>query len=121
MLIVTGAGRDVYGGSDTSYTGALVKLLGATNVLGPIPAGAPIAGFGTVDLGQLATRNPDVVLAIPAGNGTLAADIRSSPAWMGTNAVKNGRVYELDPGTYLRNPGPSVAGAVEHLYELLYP
>jgi ABC-type Fe3+-hydroxamate transport system substrate-binding protein len=120
VLIVTGAGRDVYGGSDSSYTGALTKLLGANNLLGTLPVGAPIAGFGTVDLGQLATRNPDVVLAIPAANGTLAADIRSSPAWANTNAVKRNKVFELDSPTYLRSPGPHVADAVEHLYQILY-
>ncbi len=126
VLILTGAGRELYGGSDATYAGSLVTLLAATNVLGVLPAGAPIPGFGTVDLGQLASKNPDVVLTIPTGGAavggsTLAADLRASPAWAGSNAVKNNRVYEIDPNLYLRNPGPNVADAMEHLYSLLYP
>jgi iron complex transport system substrate-binding protein len=121
VIIVTGAGRDVYGGGDQSYAGGLVKLLGATNALGALPAGAPIAGFGTVDLGQLASKNPDLVLAIPAAGSTLANDVRTSPAWAGTAAVKNGRVYELDPALFLKAPGPRIADAIEKLYSVLYP
>jgi ABC-type Fe3+-hydroxamate transport system substrate-binding protein len=121
VLVVTGSGRDVYGGSNATYVGSLLAKLGANNVLGSLPGGAPIAGFGTVDLGQLASRNPDAVLAIPSGAGTLVNDITSSPAWASTAAVRNGRVYQLDATLFLRSPGPRVAEALEKLVVLLYP
>lgn len=121
VLIVTGSGREVYAGSEATYAGGLVKKLGATNVMAEVPQGAPLAGFGLVELGQVAARNPGVVLAIPSGAGGLAAQIRSSPAWATATAVVSGRVFELDAGLYLRRPGPLVADALEELARLLYP
>ena len=110
VLVVTGAGREVYGGSDATYVGSLLAKLGAKNVLGALPAGAPIAGFGTVDLNQLAGRNPDAVLAIPSGAGTLVADITGSPAWAETTAVRDGRVYPLDADAVPAQPRPARRG-----------
>jgi len=121
VLILTGTGRDVYAASDATYAGSLVTKLGGRNVLGAVPSGGPLAGFGLVDVGQVAVKNPDVVLVIPAGPGGLAAEIRASPAWAGSAAVKAGRVYELDTGLYLRSPGPRAAEAIEQLGGMLYP
>jgi iron complex transport system substrate-binding protein len=121
VLLLTGAGTEVYAGSDATYAGSLLKKLGATNVLGAAPTGAPIAGFGVVEVSQVATTNPDVILIIPSGTGGLADEIQSSPLWAGVPAVKNGRVFEVDRQVYLRAPGPRVAGALEELAALLYP
>ena len=121
VLILTGSGREVYAGSDSTYVGDLVRLLGGKNILGNTPQGAPIAGFGLVELAQLASLDPDVVLVIAAGQGDLADTIRTSPEWQSTRAVANGQVYELDTLRWLRSPGPRVAEAVEELAEMLYP
>jgi iron complex transport system substrate-binding protein len=121
VLILTGAGRDVYAGSDATYLGSLVAKLGGRNVLGAAPEGAPIAGFGLVEINQIAVKNPDVVLVIPSGPGGLAAAVRASPAWANSSAVKAGRVFELDTATFLRSPGPGVADALDQLARLLYP
>jgi ABC-type Fe3+-hydroxamate transport system substrate-binding protein len=111
----------VYAGSDATYLGDLVRLLGGTNVLGGVPQGAPIAGFGLIEITQAAALDPQVVLIITSGQGDLADAIRTSPEWAGSSAVVNGRVVELDTDLFLRSPGPSVAQAVEHLAGLLYP
>ncbi len=121
ILILTGTSRDAYAASDATYAGSLVAKLGGRNVLGTASTGGPIAGFGLVEVSQVAGRNPDVVLVIPASQGGLAAEIRASPAWAGSAAVKDGRVYELDTGLFLRSPGPRVAEAIEQLAALLYP
>lgn len=120
VLILTGSGREIYAGSDSTYLGDLVRVLGATNVLGDTPQGAPIAGFGLVEPSELATLNPDVVLVIAAGQGGLADEIRTSPLWAGAAAVTNDAVYELDTTTYLRSPGPDVADTIEALAAMLY-
>ena len=84
-------------------------------------AGAPIAGFGTVEVTTVAARNPDVVLTLPSGAGGLAAQVVASPAWAGSKAVKKHRVFELDSNTFLRAPGPGVVKARQLLADLLYP
>jgi iron complex transport system substrate-binding protein len=121
VLILTGTGRDTYAASNATYAGSLVTKLGGRNVLGAVPSGGPIAGFGLVEVGQVAGKNPDVVLVIPAGPGGLVEELRASPAWVGGAAVRAGRVYELDTGLYLRSPGPRAADAIEQLARLLYP
>lgn len=120
VLIVTGQGREVYGASEATYAGDLAKLLGASNVLGATADGAPLAGFATVDINQLATKNPDYVLVIARTQGpSLAADIRASAAWANREVIRNNRVIELDARLFLRAPGPSVADAVEKLAAIL--
>lgn len=121
VLVVTGGGRDVFGGGSATYAGSLLEQLGAVNVLGAAPEGGPIAGFGVIEIAQAASTNPDVVLVLPSGQGGLAEQIRAEPAWAGTPAVRDGRVHELDVALYLRAPGPQVAEALEGLYELLWP
>lgn len=111
VLIMTGAGRDVYGASEATYAGDLAKLLGAKNVLGASLDGAPLAGFGAADVGQLAAKAPDIVLTISSGAGGLAAAVKSNAAWAQSQAVLSGRVFELDPKLYLRAPGPKIGRA----------
>lgn len=121
VLLLTGSGREVYAASDATYAGSLLKKLGATNVLGAAPEGAPLPGFGLVELAQAASLNPDVVLAISSGEGGLAAQVSASPAWAGTPAVAGGRVHEADASLFLRSPGPRAAEALEVLVRLLFP
>ncbi|MCZ2109135.1 MAG: ABC transporter substrate-binding protein [Dehalococcoidia bacterium] len=120
VLIVTGQGREVYGASEATYAGDIAKLLGATNVLGPAADGAPLPGFATVDINQLATKNPDFVLVIARTQGpSLAADIRASAAWANRSVIPDNHVIELDARLFLRAPGPAIAGAAEKLAAIL--
>ena len=121
VLILTGGGRDVFAGGDASYLGDLVKELGGTNVFATADDSGPIAGYGVVDVGQAATLAPDVVLVLSSGTGGLAEEVKASPAWAGSAAVRNGRVYELDTGLFLRAPGPRVGEALEKLMPLMWP
>ncbi|MBE7518780.1 MAG: ABC transporter substrate-binding protein [Thermoflexaceae bacterium] len=121
VLLLTGSGREVYAASEETYAGSLLKLLRATNVLGANPEGAPLPGFGLVELAEAASLDPGVVLTISSGEGGLAAQVVASAAWAGTAAVAAGRVHELDPVLFLRSPGPRAAEALEVLAGLLYP
>lgn len=121
VLVMTGSGRDLYGATADTYPGSLVDLLGAHNVLADAPDGAPLAGFGVIELGEAAALNPDVVLVIASGSGGLADGIRNSPLWAETSAVRAGRVHELDTVLFLRAPGPRVVDALEAVAPLLYP
>jgi iron complex transport system substrate-binding protein len=120
VLILTGSGRDVYAGSDQSYVGSLVKLLGASNVLGGAPQGAPIAGFGLVEVEQAAATAPDVVLLVLGTQSDLRAQIEASAAWAESRAVLDGRIVSLDATTFLRSPGPRAGDAVAELARVMY-
>jgi iron complex transport system substrate-binding protein len=121
VLILTGGGRDVFSGSESSYLGDLVKLLGGANVLATATEGGPVPGFGVVDVNQAASLNSDVVFILSSGEGGLAERIRTQPQWASTPAVKSGRIHEVDTMRYLRAPGPGVAEAMEALVGLLWP
>ncbi|MGE3076569.1 MAG: ABC transporter substrate-binding protein [Dehalococcoidia bacterium] len=121
VLILTGGGRDVFAGGDSSYLGDLVDRLGGTNVVAEAAEGGPIAGFGVIDVGQAATLGPDVVLILSSGTGGLADELKANAAWANVSAVKNGRVYEVDTTLFLRSPGPRVGEALETLFPLLWP
>ena len=116
VLILTGSGRDVYAGGDASYAGSLVKELGATNVMGAAPQGAPIAGFGLVEVEQAATTTPDVVLLVAGAQSDLRTQIEASPAWSESDA----NVVALDPNLFLRSPGARVGEAVSVLAREMY-
>ncbi|MEP6872716.1 MAG: ABC transporter substrate-binding protein [Anaerolineaceae bacterium] len=120
VVILTGSGREVYAGSNQTYIGSLVKELGGTNLLAEAATGAPIAGFATVEVTAIASRNPSVVLTLASGSGGLAAQIIASPAWANSRAVKDRRVFELDTNAFLRAPGPGVLKALQTLADLLY-
>ncbi len=121
VLILTGGGRDVFGGGIDTYIGNLVAMLGGTNVLGVIPEGGPIPGYGVVDVGESAATQSDVVLILPSGEGGLPAAIAAEPGWSTVPAFTNSRIHELDTALFLRAPGPRVAEALEQLAQLLWP
>lgn len=121
VLVLTGVERDLYAASRATYVGDLLEFLRATNVVADAPPGAPLPGFATTSPGDAAALSPDVILVIPAGEGTLAEQLRSDPAWPDIPAVRAGRVYALDVRKFLRAPGPSVVDALADLARLLYP
>lgn len=121
VLILTGGGRDIYAASDDSYIGSMVTALGAENVLGAEPQGAPIPGFGLAEPAHVAVHDPDVVLLLSIEEGALAAELLALPEWAANQAVINDRLVELDTGDYLRNPGPRAPVALAALAEILYP
>ncbi len=121
VLVLTGAGRDVFAAGASTYIGNLLSMLGAENALATPPDGGPLPGFGVIDPGQAALVAPDVVLVLPAGDGGLDTLIRQDPAWANTPAVRNGRVHAIDRLLFLRAPGPRIAEAAELLLELLWP
>ena len=121
VLILTGGGRDVFGGSSATYLGSLLEFLGATNVLGSVADGGPIPGFGVIEVSQAATLNPDAVLILTSGQGGLAAQIQADKAWAATPAVRDKRVIEVDTTLFLRSPGPRAGEALETLLKLLWP
>jgi iron complex transport system substrate-binding protein len=121
VLILTGGGRDVFGGGDQTYLGSMVELLGGENVMGTVPEGGPLPGYGVVGVSESAAALPDVVLILPSGEGGLPDMIASDPAWAAVPALVNNHIHELDRELFLRAPGPRVVEALRLLEELLWP
>ena len=121
ILILTGGGRDVFAAGSETYIGSLLAFLGATNVTGAVADGGPIPGFGVVEIGAAAMLKPDVVLVLNSGQGGLAAQVSSDPAWAASAAVQQKRIIDLDITLFLRAPGPRAGEALETLSKLLWP
>lgn len=121
VLVLTGGGRDVFAAGSETYIGSLLAYLGATNVTGAVADGGPIPGFGVVEIGAAAVLKPDVVLVLNSGQGGLAAQVSSDPAWAASAAVQQKRVIDLDITLFLRAPGPRAGEALETLAKLLWP
>lgn len=120
VLVLTGEGRDVFAAGAESYIGNLVSILAADNAAASPPEGGPLRGFGVIDPGAAAALQPDVVLILPAGQGTLEAQLRADPAWAATPALRSGRIATLDRTLFLRAPGPRIAEAVETLQRIIW-
>ena len=68
-------------------------------------------GFNTFSKELALKRNPDVIIA---GTKDDADYFLASPLWRHTKAVKNKRVYVIDPDTLVR-PGPRLGGGLKEL------
>ncbi len=104
-------------GTDT-YNDYYISLVGATN-----PAGGkdPVAGFATVDIEQVLSWDPDIVLL---GNFDTAmpGDIYSDRVWQGVSAVRTKRVYKVPFGGYRWDPpGQESPLMWQWLSDVVYP
>lgn len=92
-----------------SYLSELLEVVGAENVFGDIEAPSP-----QVSLEEVVRRDPDVVLAGPAG----AATIHAHKGWAAIRAVREGRVLVVDT-TLVGRPGVRMGEAARHLRALI--
>jgi len=78
--------------------------------------------YPTISAEEVINRDPQVIV-FPDVHGTAtegAAGIKSRPGWASISAVRDGRIYPVDPDVFSR-AGPRVGDAVETLARLLYP
>jgi iron complex transport system substrate-binding protein len=124
ILVVAGGPTQLFAGLDNSYTGDILNVLGARNVLSS--AGAPetfrLEGFSDYSIERIVEKNPDVIVAISPGRpGITTQAMASSPVYGSLKAVREGRVHEVDPIVYLQAPGPRVSLMLDELARILYP
>lgn len=93
-----------------SYLSELLGIVGAENVFGDLRTPSP-----QVSLEEVAKRDPDVVLAGPAG----AATIRSHKGWAAIRAVREHHVLMVDT-TLVGRPGVRMGEAARHLRALIF-
>lgn len=75
--------------------------------------------YGQFSMETLLQADPDVII-VPVLDQSVPADLAKLAGWSTLKAVKNGRVYQIDPDIVSR-PGPRIAQAVEQVAALLYP
>jgi len=98
-----------------TFIGELVATAGGANVVGAYTIRYPRLSLETV-----VASAPDVILVTGHGSQkALLEDLRQLKRWQEVPAVKNGRVYLLDPDLTTR-PGPRSAGALTTIHQKLF-
>lgn len=94
-----------------SFPDEVVRLAGGRNVAGDAPSPWP-----TWSLELLLERDPEVVVLMNRNKD----EVLKRAAWKNVNALRAGRVYEVDPNIFSRT-SPRLADAVVALAKLLHP
>ena len=94
-----------------SFLNQLIEIAGGANAYADMNAVSP-----QLSLEDVHARDPDIILANP----TIAARIRSEPAWRGLRAVREGRVLEADE-ILMGRPSVRMGEAAVALGRLLHP
>jgi iron complex transport system substrate-binding protein len=95
----------------------------------PIPAPPTTPGASDHEPGaipgsleQLLTIDPDTLLIASFGKNKISEQLAADPVWSQLSAVKNDRVYEVDPNYYVFGRGTiSLSAALEDAMSKLYP
>ena len=106
---------DLYSAAPESFIGGTLTLLKAQN----IAAGA-LTPFPQLTAEALIDSNPEVILLADGVWGESLETVAARPGWDAVQAVREGRVYPVDPDTGNR-PGPRIVDAIEEIAALLYP
>lgn len=97
-----------------SFMDELINLSGGENI-----AKDAKGGYSEFNEEELIERNPDVYLAAEDPEKTVES-IKSRAGYDAMNAVKNNRVYLLEPNIVSR-PGPRIVEALELVAKTLHP
>jgi len=108
-------------GTEKSYTGDIVKLLGVKNITDSLEGDE---AYVTFDREKLAELNPDVILRLSHADPEETAKAFDAefqqPFWQGIKAVQEGRVYDLDTTHFGVTANYNSIDAPKILAEMLY-
>lgn len=104
-------------GDWTSATGTFVDDM--MNMLGVKNVGAELGeGWMSISLEKLLEADPDVILV--SGDEAMLEAFKADANYAALTAVKNGKVYAVDPDMSHR-PGPRIVDALLEFAEIFYP
>lgn len=90
------------------------------SICGVRNAFSDVSGWTNISEEQVFLRNPDFIITTTSGLGYDAIEeIKKRPGWSSLKAVRNNKVFIIDPNTTSR-PGPRLMEAVNDLYRILY-
>ena len=98
-----------------SFVGDFYTLLKARN----IAEGAPTA-YPQLSQEEILDRDPEVIVLADADAGESSQTVKARPGWGVISAVKDDRIYVIDPDLVSR-PGPRLVDGLEQLARFLYP
>ncbi|UNC93078.1 ABC transporter substrate-binding protein [Candidatus Contubernalis alkaliaceticus] len=124
VLILFGTGESFMMGTETSYPGGLVKMLGGQNVTQGV--NIPLeSGYIPLSIEQVVELNPDIILRVAHASpehtqALYEYEFSRNPIWDSVAAHQNNRVYDLPQNLFFANAGLYVVDALEYLVEILY-
>lgn len=89
----------------------MVQKAGGTNIFSDLKDSAQITAEAVI------ARNPDVIINF--NNQIGVDDIKKRPGWENINAVKNSKVFEMNPQEGA--PNPRIADSLEKMAKLIHP
>ncbi len=95
-----------------TLTANMVQLAGGVNIFADAATKFPQVSPETV-----IQRNPDIIIAVEEER--ILTDIKSRPGWGSINAVRNNRIFFLDP--QLVSPSQRVVDGLEALASAIHP
>lgn len=101
---------DLFTAGGDTFMDELVTAAGGKNVA------ADVKGWPQVSAEQVVKWNPDVIISTHGGE----QEILARKGWSSISAVKNKRVYSIDPNLTNR-PGPRIVQGIEQIAAVLYP
>src|SRR5262249_33442509 len=124
VLVLAGPGQFI-AEKQGSYLADVLTQLGAKNLVSNEPDNFRFPGFTDYSPEVVVQKNPDIIITMslggPPGTPTTIDSIKADPALSSLPAVKNGRIYEVDPEVNLQSAGPRVSLMLDELPKLLYP
>ncbi len=119
VMIIFGAPGNFMLATEKSFVGSLAKKLGAINVVKSENAYVPI------NLETLLVAQPDIILRFSHGNpeavwALFEKEFKENKIWQSFNAVKNGKVYNLEPGYFGVAANLKAIDALEKLAQIIY-
>lgn len=123
VAIIFGSSESFMLATDTSYIGDLLNTINVDNITDAIEG--VDSGYINFSLEQIVKDNPDYILRFSHGDTDAAKkafddEFTSNPAWQALDAVKNGKVYDLDPTIFGVTANLKVTEAIEELGNILY-
>lgn len=123
VMIIFGTTESFMLATKNSFTGSLVEQIGGENVTDSIAEGgrAPYVDFS---LEQAVQMNPDVILRLthmsPQESSQAFEEEFSKDMWQNLDAVREGRVHDLDPRYFGVTANMRASESIEKLAELIY-
>ena len=99
------------------WVSELIEIAGGNDVLPELRERVAASGR-VVDPGEVARRDPQIIVASWCGKRLEPERIRSRPGWDRVSAVKENRIYEL-AGADILAPGPSAMVGLRRLHEII--
>ncbi len=121
VLILLGIPGSYLVATEHSYIGDLVKILGGENVV----TGEKVE-YVASNTEYLQQANPDIILRAAHGMpdevvAMFDQEFRENDIWKHFDAVKNGRVYDLEERLFGTTGSLAVLEAMEELEKMMYP